>query len=539
MSYADALTSSRASLGLLTGLLLLYAGPLLFDTPLTDPDEGLHASIVQEMRDHGELIVPRFLGQPFLDKPIFYFWAQLASTALLGMNAAAIRVPGLLFAMLGVLTTGWLARALFGGATGWLAAACYATLAIPFGLAQAPVHDVALVPMTNLALLAFWRLADGRSSRYLGLAGLALGLSVLTKGLAAVAIVGVAFGSMLLLTRRQTLRLLLYGLAALLLAAAVAAPWYLAMETRQPGYLNYYFVSRHLLGFSTDSQQHGGQPWWYYLPVIGAGGLPWVLYAWSGRARMPGAERDAHYLVWSWLIGGLLLLSLAGSKLVTYALPVFPPIAILAAGSWVSAFERDDAARLVRTRARIHAIVFAVVSAVLPWAAVRVGGASIGWGRWVAFAAAGVAWLWLWRQLPGDTPRSAWLRLSLGTGATYALALVLLAPAVAEAHSARELADRLNRSARLPPTVFIASGRIGSVVFYLRRDLRQSLDASRLQTVTVGDAGRRAAPGDLVAVQAKDVWRLDDDVEASWTAYRADAGRYVVFGPLPPDDSPD
>jgi 4-amino-4-deoxy-L-arabinose transferase-like glycosyltransferase len=274
----------------------LYLGPLFLDAPLTDPDEGLHAAIAQEMHERGDVVVPRFLGKAFLDKPILFFWAQLASISAFGETSAAARLPGMLFALLGIATTGWLARVLFSQlpAAGWLAATCYATMALPFLLAQAPVHDMALVPFTNLALAFLWRArvnpktqipnpkSKGRDLGFgiwdLGLAGLALGLSILTKGLEGVAIVGAGYGLYLLLARAITWKVVWQGIAVLAIAVVIALPWYLAMEARQAGYLQYYFIDRHLLGFATDTQRHGGQPWWFYLPLAVGGGLPWILY---------------------------------------------------------------------------------------------------------------------------------------------------------------------------------------------------------------------------------------------------------------------
>ena len=45
---------------------------------------------------------------------------------------------------------------------------------------------------------------------------------------------------------------------------------------------------------------------------------------------------DAARLGWSLLLTGTLFLSLAKSKLLTYALPVFPAIALLAAVAWLA-----------------------------------------------------------------------------------------------------------------------------------------------------------------------------------------------------------
>ena len=50
---------------------------------------------------------------PVLDKPILYFAAQALSLRMFGMNEAAVRLPGMLFALLGVATTALLAARLF------------------------------------------------------------------------------------------------------------------------------------------------------------------------------------------------------------------------------------------------------------------------------------------------------------------------------------------------------------------------------------------------------------------------------------------
>ena len=122
----------------------LLAAPRI---PLVDPDEGLHASIAQEMVEGGDWIVPRQLQQPFVDKPILYFWAIAGSLAMFGNSEAAVRLPGLLFGALGTLTTAALAWRMLGRRTGLLAGVFYASMVLPLALVQVPAHDVAFGPL--------------------------------------------------------------------------------------------------------------------------------------------------------------------------------------------------------------------------------------------------------------------------------------------------------------------------------------------------------------------------------------------------------
>ncbi len=525
-------------------VLALYAVPLVLGTPLLDPDEGLHAAIAQAMVERGDWVTPTFLGQPFLDKPILFFWTQALSLQLGGMTEAAVRLPGFLFALFGSVTTGVLAwRLLANGRLGVVAALCHATLLLPMAIAQAPVHDVAVVPFGNLALLSLWegRRAPGRAPiRWAASAGLCLGLSILAKGLVAVALVGVAFGGFLVMTRTLRQRDLVAGTLALALAASVAAPWYLEMEARHAGYLYYYFVGRHWLGAVTATQLHGNAPWWYYAPVVLFGGLPWIAYApvvaardWFARARRPRpAGFEARQFLWFWTISGLVLLSVARSKLGTYVLPVFPAIAILSAAAWMPPFRDSESAAARRLAVIATWVVTSIGSALLPLllaASERTYDVRYPAVAWAAAWAFGpVCWFWVRPWQPPSAGRTVIRIVCLQSAAMLAV-MTLAFPPVATLLSARDLAEHFNRIGRFPPQLLVVNERVGSLVFYLEPALRRTIGADQVRSIDLRSLGDSPTPpGTLVAIPQ----RLQAEADRLWSlspATGTEAGHFRVY----------
>jgi len=122
---------------------------------------------------------------------------------------------------------------------------------------------------------------------------------------------------------------------------AVAAPWYLMMWARHGNeYLQGFFVGDNFERFATD-RFNDPRPWWFYLPVVAGGLLPWTPLAlvWLGpitqflRGRRAVGTIDLRLLLWA--VFPLVFYSLSIGKQPRYVLPVLPPLALLLASSIV------------------------------------------------------------------------------------------------------------------------------------------------------------------------------------------------------------
>lgn len=568
----------------------MFALPLCYRFPLLDPDEGLHASIAQEMLETGNWVAPSFLGKPFLDKPALYFWVQAASLKVFGETEAAVRFPGLLFGFLGALTTALLAAKMFGRKIGVVSGVFYSTTILPTAMTQAASHDVAMIPWINLALLAL--LESERTKRrraFCIIAGVFLGLSVLTKGMLGVAVVALAYGGIHIMraVRRENeaidetaknarknwadsfhRRLLAFGhglltrgylgrmVAAFAVAVLVALPWYVAVEKQYPNFLYYYFIERHLLAFATATQPHSNQPWWYYLPLLLGGGLPWIGYLWrdvrenaekeDAYRRLSASDRETPqspaaqqspiadpqfaFALWFWLIGWTLLLTAARAKLATYLWPAFPPLAILAALTWTHWLDGTLSEAARRRFARTFCSSSWSGPIVLPAALFAIGwvcGVQFAWPTWAAVSAVAIAALFpLW-------PWKAGRRVDVLSAAVtsvilqFTAAMIFIVPTAAGNYTARDLARYFNQRQELPPRLFIVEERIGSLVFYLDPPLRVGLTESRIAGFSA-DELPAFRPGDVVAVPLRKWSQVCEPLRLNGRDYTP-VGRYRLY----------
>jgi 4-amino-4-deoxy-L-arabinose transferase-like glycosyltransferase len=345
--------------------------------PLFEPDEGRYAEIPREMLERGEWTVPYLQGQPYLDKPPLFYWLVMCSYRAFGYRDWAARLVPALAVHGCVLLTYLLGRRLVGERAAFWGALALAVAPAFAGMGRLLLLDGLLTFWVTLGLLSLFEALRGERLRWGWwlLAALACGLGVLTKGPVALVLLAVPawacrwlIGSGWRVGRR--------ALAAFLgVVLAVALPWFAAVCIRLPEFAGYFLWHHNVVRFLQPFDHI--QPLWFYVPVVLCGLLPATLllvpfarYLLSGdKATAQTRPPALGYLLMAgcWCV---LFFSASGSKLPTYVLPAFPPLA-LAFGYFLTARGWDRG----RWPALAGGTAFALMAAghliILPWYAAQ------------------------------------------------------------------------------------------------------------------------------------------------------------------------
>ncbi len=347
--------SARASWGkdllLLAVLIGLLFGFGLGARPLSNPDEGRYAEIIREMAIGGDYVTPRLNGVKYFEKPALFYWLGSGAIQLFGLHEWSLRLWPALFALLGCLIVYGAGRRLFDRVTGLMAAAILATSLLYYAMSRVIDLDMAVSVWLSGALLAFLlgvREPAGRTRRlYLWGCYGGAALATMTKGLIGIAIPGMVIVGWLLILQNWRMLKPLYLPSGTALFLLIAAPWHLLVAQANPEFLNFYFIHEHLLRYTTEIHHHN-KPVWFFIPVLLGGFLPWTAFviqavrhhlAFSWRLRHHHQE-TIFLMVWIGLV--FLFFSVSQSKLITYILPVFPPLALLVGHYLASSGERRE-----------------------------------------------------------------------------------------------------------------------------------------------------------------------------------------------------
>jgi len=381
-------------------LALLYLSGL-GTIPLLEPDEGRYAEIPREMYSSGDFVTPHLNGVVYLEKPPLYYWGVALSLRLFGENEFGARAFGAAVSLVGLLLTCWMGAVLSDRRTGLYSAIVLSTSFYYYPVGRLNTLDMTLAVILMLAIVpAYLYLSGRRDSRgWLLLSYGAAGLAFLTKGLVGMVFPGAILLLWLLFTRRYREIGRALSPAGILLFLAIALPWLVLVQRANPDFFRFFFVHEQFLRYTTTIHHHMA-PFWYFLPIVVAGFLPWI--AFSRRAvrsvrssAEPFLSRDDSVFLLTWIVFILLFFSLSHSKLPTYVAPIFPPLAVLfgrALSLWV---DREDGTVRCRTPLLL-AVLLAGAIVLLP----AFGRHRTDPAAWAWLTAAPVLLILLWGAIP-------------------------------------------------------------------------------------------------------------------------------------------
>ncbi|MCB1881763.1 MAG: glycosyltransferase family 39 protein [Gammaproteobacteria bacterium] len=331
-------------------VVLCYVFPFQGARGIYESTEGRYSDVAYTMLASGDWVHPKLHSeQPHWTKPPLYYWATAASLKLFGKNAFAMRFPNALAYLLTLVLVGFMGR-IFTPKHPWLSALIFGTCLFPIAASNAISTDGMLTLFETAAMACFAMLCLGKmdkANRLLwSMAGsVLLGLAFLTKGPPALLPL---LGILIFLIIDKDLRTNFHWqsfVIGLILFVMVGGSWFFYVINENPDLLNYFLKHEVVNRVATAEHKRNAGPFGgfiVYLPTLIIGTLPWSKAVFSGIyknakqailfARKKGSlpEKEDLFLL-CWILIPLMVFFLAKSRLPLYILPLFIPLALIAA----------------------------------------------------------------------------------------------------------------------------------------------------------------------------------------------------------------
>lgn len=498
-AVASPVDSSRIGFWPALLLIMVVAASLLFPNlsyPLIEPDEGRYAEIPREMLVTGDWLIPRFHGEPYLDKPPMFYWLCAGSYLIFGPSDGAARLVPACAAFGSIVCTFLFGRRLLGTSPALLSSLILTTSLGFVYCGRFLILDSLLTFFVVFALFAGHEALCGERVKWgwWVLSALACGCGLLTKGPVALVLSLPPMAAHLWLNQSRVRPGWAGWVSYVALAGCVALPWYAAIMLRDPQFAGYFFWEHNVQRFFSGSNH--AQPMWYYLPVILLATMPWALlffpmtiFLFSKSARLRGLRpRPLGYLM-LWAVWCVVFFSLSRGKLAPYILPAFPALALLLGyflhRIWIVPVLTPQFNVLSLTMLRRGTSALCVTGIIVSAGACLLQLETVPEGLWqVGIWSLSLAGMFVFRQRL--SPKAIWAVFLLAAYVTAFESAQDLFPAWGQKHAivpSTMLDEQLDEHRDIP--LGCLGGDWGSVPFYLQRDDIHFFDSETMDDMAV------------------------------------------------------
>ncbi len=362
---------------------VVYIGSL-FQPPLMDDADTVHAEAAREMVEHNDWVTLRINnGFRYLEKAPLMYWLVAASYKIFGVHDWSTRLPialGMLALLLVVYRIG---RRFYGDEGGLYAALALGTGFGPFIYTRFLIPEMLvglwLAIGFDFFLTSLEQSERGEQPSVFVCWGLAatMALNVLTKGLIGLVFpIGTIF-LYLLLTRNLRHLLKLRLLSSFVVFLLIAAPWHLLAGFRNPaqgdakGFFWFYFINEHFLRYLKKRYpaDYDTVPLWLFWGLMLVWLMPWTAFIVQAVRQVPAkmaafrdglsAQQRATLIFALWPLLILLFFSFS-SRQEYYVLPGLPGVALLF-GGWLARETASPPQSTERRSGKISSLVLVVI----------------------------------------------------------------------------------------------------------------------------------------------------------------------------------
>ncbi len=322
---------------LLSAVALIWFANLEYRT-LVKPDEGRYAEIPREMVASGDWVTPRLNELKYFEKPPLQYWATATAYTLFGEHQWTSRLWTGLTGFAGILLVWFAGLRLFGREAAGYAALLLSSSLLYVLMGHINTLDMGVTFFLTLGiagLLLGQAQADKKKQRnWMLVAWAGLALAVLSTGLMGLILPGTALFIYCMVQRDFSVLKRMHWLPGLAVFFAITVPWFVLVMKANPEFFERFFIYEHYTRFTTKT--HGRyQPWYYFIPILLAGALPWTVLMFDTMLRTfrnsglsDKAFNSGRFLL-IWAVFIYVFFSISGSKLPSYLLPMFPALALL------------------------------------------------------------------------------------------------------------------------------------------------------------------------------------------------------------------
>jgi 4-amino-4-deoxy-L-arabinose transferase-like glycosyltransferase len=490
----------RAVAVLLVAAFLAFL-PGFFQIPPVDRDEARFAQATKQMIESGDFVDIRFQEENRYKKPVGIYWLQAAvvktAEALRVADARTTiwlyRIPSLLGATGAVLLTYWAALAFVSRRAAVLAGLIMATSVLLGVEARLAKTDAMLLLTVVAAMGALGRTYLASRGAHIELARrwtwpvifwTAVAGGILLKGPLILMFVALTAASLSIVDRSARWLGGLRPILGILWTLVLVLPWFIAIVAKSGDSFFSESLGQDLFAkVSAGQESHGAPPGFYFV-------LFWVTFwpgsmlaglaapaVWNVR-REPGAKFLLAWIVPSWIVFEIVL-----TKLPHYVLPLYPPIAILAAGIL-------DHHALSRRRwleaGTVWWFLIATMLALTMIAAHIFVGEQLGFQAWPFAAGAVIFGLFAWQLYRVDGAERSLLRAMAASICVAFAAYAATFPTLPGLFPAVELTDYVRQADCEDPVVATAGYHEPSLVFLAGTETRHTTGAGAAEFLNGG-----------------------------------------------------